>query len=132
VIERRNNPRGQHATGIIAPYIRIATHAGYCASIAARDANDEEWETMASDIKEDMRECLAHLEDRPEMTPFINTNAIDALTAIKEDIVGLLDDFPNQDDTLLSMQNLAHNAAWAGAVYEYSTSGLDSTAGSQI
>ena len=132
MIERRNSPRTQHATGIIAPYIRIATHAGYCAAIAARDAEGDEWEAMATDIKEDMQECLAHLATIPEMSPFVNVPTIESLASIKADIENLLADFPDQDQALLSMQNLAHNAAWAGAIYERSTSGMDSTAGTQI
>jgi len=131
LIRQRSSARTGAATGIIPPIIRVATHLGYCAAIAGKEYEDGEWEEQWGNIQEDLNEALQHLQNPPEMSAFIAADLITEIRSIPDDINLILDSDGAQSEVFEAIQILNHNIAYAGARYEFLTSGNNCTEGSQ-
>lgn len=135
-IERRNFANAAQATGIIAPLLRVATHVGYCSALAGaelvEDENsgpEEKWDESWADIKADLEEALAHLENPPDMSPFVSQEVIELFTEVHRDIGALRSATLTKQEVFEALQALNHNIAYTGARYERSVSGEDVTEG---
>jgi hypothetical protein len=132
LLTRLNTPHEANATGIIAPLVRVASHLGYCAGLAAREyENDADWSDAYHDLKDDLEEAILHLDNPPDMSPFIPQEAIDLLAEVRIGITALFQGEQTKEEVFADLQTLTHNAAYAAAQYEHFTAGLDTSEGTQ-
>lgn len=125
------SPTSVDAIGYMAPYVRIATHVGFCIQWVA-STSDEEWanpnEICASEerVCVDLRETLAHLNTNVETLPtaFVNQQQVDRMGAVRGMIINLIDNAPEERHEMLSdLQTLADALAYAAACFERSVTG---------
>jgi hypothetical protein len=125
-------PNDIEARGFIAPYIRVAMHLGYTVAWVAL-ASDEEWATpddsnsaTRQKVIDDLLETEAHLIINDGLVPdaFVNQTMVDTMGALREQIGSLITNMPEgRVDTLVEIQTLGDNLAFAGAQFERHTTG---------
>jgi len=132
VIERISNPATLHATGMIAPLLRVATHLGYCLAIAGREYDDDDaWDSAHQDILDDFDEAILHLDDPPDMSPFVSQALISLFTDITADMSTVRNAELTKDEMYEALQIMNDNVAHVGARFEYYVSGNECTEGSR-
>ena len=119
------------ARGYMAPYVRVATHLGYCiAWISA--TSDAEWiapeeeSTATRDrVRTDLLECENHLNQTDYVpTAFVGDECDNHMTQIKEQVSELARALPEvRSDALIEVQTLTNNLAYAAASFERHTTG---------
>ena len=134
---QRLNPRpteNAEARGFMAPYVRVATHVGYCIAWV-NDTTDEEWEAAADAeegiatsqrVCEDLRESSNHLlnQSNVPLNAFVNQTQADRMHALQDQLESLAVNLATvRTDALMELQTLADNLAYAAAEYERHVSG---------
>ena len=130
-MQTRSTTTHRMATGFIAPYIRVATHIGYALHMVS-STSDDDWTDTHADLRADFREALGHLQEGYADSAFLNPSAIDALRAIRDDIVECIDTEGTREEMQTALQTLATNIAWAGMLLERAVTGAEVTEGTEI
>lgn len=145
------NPQTPHyaqARGFTAPYVRIATHLGYCIAWAAL-ATDEQWTEARPDLVADtvpsthatayrvsmeLDEMIHHASQNSGLSPtsFVSQDhvglmmtIVNQLTEVRRSINDSLNaDTPvTRQETMQDLQILADNVAYASAQFERQVTG---------
>jgi hypothetical protein len=134
VIENHNTDTARHASGLIPPYVRLATHLGYCCAIASDTTKD--WNTRRQDITQDIVAALVHLDHRFSLGPYVSELTISKLQMVKSEIHELQEALASatadEATALADLQTAAHNVAWAMAQLENDLKGGEVVAGTEI
>jgi hypothetical protein len=130
-VARNNTPNEKYATGLIAPYIRVATHIGYCAGII-QETNDETFGDKKDDVLADLRETIEHCNQPSPSNPFISDTVVGMMDTVKTSLQTVIDGDMNREDMLESLKNMAHNTAYFGVMVEKELTGNNTTEGTEI
>jgi len=124
-------PDYPEARGFLGPYVRVATHLGYCIAWVSA-TTDEEWSEPLSEatatqerVKADLQAARNHLaESSNPATDFVGDEQSNHMAQILMQIVELSDSLPqNRSEAMVDIQTLANNLAYAAAMFEYHVTG---------
>ena len=133
-MNNRNDATLQEATGVIAPFVRAATHIGWCIGYLGSIDHEELTQEETQAIIDDLEDALKHVNE-PEtsnlLDAFVGDPGLTALREFREDLTQIV---PSQKEELLEiLQILADNAAFSGAVMErLMTGNTDAQAGRNL
>ena len=135
MIEIRNQANAPHATGIMAPLTRAATHIGWCSGVLNNIEEDEISEDIRTQITEDLADAQEHFANDLEEKAlvFLSDETLKAFHVVKEDLEALQKDLGEDKPAIIeNIKNLAHNIAWVAARLEHGATGADVTHGSRL
>jgi len=130
MIESRNTNPSREATGIVAPFIRLATHLGYCCAIANFNTP---WEDRKRDIQTDLREALRHVDASNGIDAYVSESTVIEIQLTLDEIADLsISNDLTAENALPQLQAVCHNIAYAMAIFNHDLTGQAAAGGTEI